>query len=129
MSPEDHVSTYLQRALSILRDAGAEISRLGPQTSLTEALHLIASTALQLIDTQPDDNANTVIYTCDPITGAFETRSRVSAGEGDRPLIDDTPRPGGVGATALARRIRVLSYEEPDISFHPLKYEAGIRTD
>ena len=56
----------------ILRDAGAEISRLGPETSLREALQLIASTALQLIDTQPLDNANTVIYTCDPLTGAFE---------------------------------------------------------
>src|SRR5512143_3383345 len=127
-SLDDAANTYLQRALLILRDAGAEISRLGPQTSLIEALQLIASTALQLIDTQPADNPNTVIYTCDPITGAFEVRSRVSAGEGQRSLIDDTPRPDGVGATALARRTRVLSYEEPDIAFHPLKYEAGIRT-
>ena len=126
--PNNRDNSYLQRALLILRDAGAEISRLGPQTSLIEALHLIASTALQLIDTQPDDNANTVIYTCDPITGAFETRSRVSAGEGDRVLINDMPRSGGVGTTALARRSRVLSYEEPGIAFHPLKYEAGIRT-
>ena len=126
--PEDHANAYLQRALLILRDAGAEISRLGPQTSLAEALQLIASTALQLIDTRPADNANTVIYTCDPISGAFEARSRVSAGEGNRPLIDDTPRPDGVGATALARRTRVLSYEEPHIAFHPSKYEAGIRT-
>src|SRR5512139_2664479 len=116
--PEDHSSAYLQRALLILRDAGAEISRLGPQTSLAEALQLIASTALQLIDAQPDDNANTVIYTCDPITGAFEVRSRVSAGERNRPLINDSPRSNGVGATALARRVRVLSYEEPQIAFH-----------
>jgi GAF domain-containing protein len=128
IQPDDPANPYLQHALHILRDTGVEISRLGPQTSLAEALHLIASTALQLIDTQPGDNANIVIYTCDPITGAFETRSRVSAGEGDRPLVDDTPRPGGVGATALARRSRVLSYEEPHIAFHPLKYEAGIRT-
>ena len=125
---EDQSNTYVQRALMILRDAGAEISRLGPETSLREALQLIASTALQLIDTQPLDNANTVIYTCDPLTGAFELSSRVSAGEGERPLIDDTPRPNGVGATALARRSRVLSYEETNIAFHPLKYEAGIRT-
>lgn len=127
-TPDDHANTYLQRTLLILRDTGVEISRLGPQTSLTEALHLIASTALQLVDAQPGDNANTVIYTCDPITGAFEVRSRVSAGEGQHPLIADTPRTSGVGATALARRTRVLSYEEPDIAFHPLKYEAGIRT-
>ena len=125
---EDQSFSYVQRALMVLRDAGAEISRLGPETSLREALQLIASTALQLIDTQPVDNANTVIYTCDPLTGAFESSSRVSAGEGERPLIDDTPRPAGVGTTALARRSRVLSYEEPDIAFHPLKYDAGIRT-
>jgi hypothetical protein len=116
---DDHASTYLQRALLILRDAGAEISRLGPQTSLTEALYLIASTALQLIDSQPDDNANTVIYTCDPLSGAFELRSRVSAGEGDRSLSDDAPRPDGVGATALARRTRVLSKKNPTSRFIP----------
>ena len=125
---EDQAYTYVQRALMILRDAGAEISRLGPETSLREALQLIASTALQLIDTQPLDDANTVIYTCDPLTGAFEVPSRVSAGEGERPLTNDTPRPNGVGATALARRSRVLSYEETNIAYHPLKYEAGIRT-
>ncbi len=126
--PEDHASIYVQRALMILRDAGAQISRLGPDTSLAEALQLIASTALQLIDTQSLDNPNIVIYTCDPLTGAFEISSRVSAGEGDHPLADDAPRPDGVGATTLARRSRVLSYEEPDIAFHPSKYRAGIRT-
>ncbi len=128
MPPDDHASRYVQRALMILRDAGAEISRLGPDTSLAEALQLITSTALQLIDTQPLDNPNTVIYTCDPLTGAFELSSRVSAGEGDHPQVDDAPRPDGVGATALARRSRVLSYEEPGIAFHPSKYQAGIRT-
>ena len=112
----------------ILRDAGAEISRLGPETSVAEALQLIASTALQLIDTQPCDNPNIVIYPCDPLTGAFELRSRVSAGEGDHPLIDDAPRANGVGAMVLARRSRVLSYEEPDIAFHPSKHREGIRT-
>ena len=38
------------------------------------------------------------------------------------------PRANGVGATALLRRARVLSYEENGIPLHPLKYQAGIRS-
>jgi len=120
--------TYVQNALMILRDAGVEINRLGPQTSLIEALQLIAETALRLIDSNPLDQANAVIYTYDATQGCFDPNSRVSAGEGDTPLIGDTPRSNGVGTTSLARRARVLSYEESGITFHPLKYQAGIRT-
>lgn len=120
--------TYVQNALMILRDAGVEINRLGPQTSLIEALQLIAETALRLIDSNPFDQANAVIYTYDATQGCFDPNSRVSAGEGATPLIGDTPRSNGVGTTSLARRARVLSYEESGITFHPLKYQAGIRT-
>lgn len=119
---------YVHNALMILRDAGVEINRLGPDTSLIEALQLIAKTALRLIDSTPLDHANVVIYTYDAAQGCFDPDSRVSAGEGGAPLSGDTPRPNGVGATALARRSRVLSYEESDIAFHPLKFQAGIRT-
>lgn len=111
-------------ALALLRDAGAEINRLGPEASLTEALQLITATAVRLIG----DEARAVIYTYDAARRTFEPDSRVSAGEGDAPLVGDVPRPDGVGATALARQMRVLSYEEPSIAFHPLKYQAGIRT-
>ena len=52
----------------------------------------------------------------------------MAAGEGPAPLLGDTPRPDGMGATALARRERVLSYEEVTLTFHPLKFGAGIRT-
>jgi GAF domain-containing protein len=117
-----------QTALGLLRDAGAEINRLGPGTSLAEALQLVAETAVRLVSSNPADGAAAVIYTYDAERGAFDSRSRVSAGEGDAPLVGDTPRPNGVGATALARRARVLSYEERGITFHPLKYRAGIRT-
>jgi len=117
-----------QTALGILRDAGSEINRLGPETSLTEALQLIAETAVRLIGSDPADRATAVIYTYDATLGDFDPRSRVSAGEGDRRTMGDTPRPNGVGATALARRSRVLSYEESGITFHPLKYQSGIRT-
>jgi GAF domain-containing protein len=115
-------------ALGILRDAGAEINRLGPETSLREALQLIAETAVRLIGSNPRDGATAVIYTYDAAQGVFDRESRVSAGEGAQPLLGDTPRPEGVGATALARQTRVLSYEESGITFHPLKYQAGIRT-
>jgi GAF domain-containing protein len=123
-----HNPAYVRKALTILRDAGAQISRLEPGTALSEALFLIVQTALQLLDSLADDNANAVIYTYDAAQDNFDPDSRVSAGEGAAPLIGDRPRSNGVGATALARRSRVLSYEESTIAFHPLKYQAGIRT-
>lgn len=124
-----HDQTYVQNALLIVRDAGAEINRIGPETSLTEALQLIATTAVRLIrGAGATDEARVVIYTYDATRGEFDPASRVSAGEGHTPLLGDVPRSYGVGATALARRSRVLSYEEPSIELHPLKYQAGIRT-
>ncbi len=109
-------------ALDLLRDAGARINRLGPDTSLGEALQLIAETAVKLIA----PGAAAVIYTYDAAAGAFDPASRVAAGEA-APLVGDVPRPDGVGATALRQRSRVLSYES-GLPFHPLKYQAGIRT-
>lgn len=124
-----HDQAYVQNALLIVRDAGAEINRIGPDTSLTEALQLIATTAVRLIrGAGAADEARVVIYTYDAARGEFDPASRVSAGEGRAPLLGDVPRSYGVGATALARRSRVLSYEEPGIELHPLKYQAGIRT-
>ena len=120
--------TYVSDALLILRDAGAEINRIDDDTSLVEALQLIAATAIRLVNAADGDNVRAVIYTYDADTGQFDPDSRVSAGEGDSPIIGDVPRSDGVGATALARRSRVLSYEENSIPLHPLKYEAGIRS-
>ena len=115
-------------ALGILRDAGSRINQLGPDTSLAEALQLIAGTAVRLVGADPDDCASAVIYTFDSDEGQFDPRSRVSAGEGQAPPLGDVPRSQGMGATALARRARVLSYEEHSLRFHPLKYEGGVRT-
>ncbi|MBI3242599.1 MAG: hypothetical protein HYZ49_09940 [Chloroflexi bacterium] len=114
-------------ALGILRDAGTTINRLGPETSLPEALQLIAQTAARLIGLDPADCPTAVIYTYDAARGAFDPNSRVSAGEGESPLLGDAPRPDGAGATALSRRSRVLSYEENGIAFHPLKRTTGRR--
>ena len=115
-------------ALGILRDAGSRINQLGPDTSLAEALLLIAGTAVRLVGADPDDSASAVIYTFDSVAGQFDPLSRVSAGEGSSPLLGDLPRPEGMGAHALARRARVLSYEEHSLRFHPLKYQEGVRT-
>jgi GAF domain-containing protein len=115
-------------ALAILRDAGSRVNHLGPDTSLPEALQLIAETAVQLTGADPADRASAVIYTYDAARAAFDPASRVSAGEGEAPVSGDLPRPTGMGATALARRQRVLSYEEHGLAYHPLKFQAGIRT-
>jgi len=109
-------------ALDLLREAGARINRLGPDTSLRDALQLIADTAVKLIGPE----AAAVIYTYDAARGAFDPTSRVSAGE-QAPVVGDVPRGDGVGATAIRRKARVLSYESGR-PFHPLKYQAGIRT-
>ena len=115
-------------ALGILRDAGSRINQLGPDTSLYEALQLIAETAVRLVGADPDDCASAVIYTFNSDQDRFDPQSRVSAGEGQAPPLGDVPRSRGMGATALARRARVLSYEEHSLRFHPLKYEGGVRT-
>ncbi len=115
-------------ALGILRDAGSRINQLGPDTSLAEALQLIAETAVRLVGADPADCASAVIYTFNSAAAQFDPQSRVSAGEGQAPLLGDRPRAQGMGAAALARRARVLSYEERSLRFHPLKYQGGVRT-
>src|SRR5260221_1073689 len=113
-------------ALGILRDAGSRINQLGPDTTLFEALQLIAETAVRLVGADPDDRASAVIYTYNAELGQFDPNSRVSAGEGQAPSVSDAPRSQGMGAAALGRRARVLSYEEHSLRFHPLKYAGGV---
>ncbi|MBP7692004.1 MAG: GAF domain-containing protein [Anaerolineales bacterium] len=115
-------TTNWPAALDLLRDAGTRINRLAPDTSLTDALRLIAETVVRLMGA----GAAAVIYTYDAARGTFDPASRVAAGEAV-PLSGDVPRPEGVGATALRTRTRVLSYES-GLPFHPLKLQAGIRT-
>lgn len=120
-------------ALDLIRQAGSRFNRLGAQTSLPEALRLIAETAVQLIG----PGASAVIYLFDAERNAFDRHSRVSAGEaqavtrelqrGGSAAGDDYPRPNGVGMAAIRSRDRVLSYESGR-PFHPLKHAAGIRT-
>jgi GAF domain-containing protein len=110
------------RALDLLRSAGARLNRIGPETTLREALQVIADAAVELVGGE----TAAVIYTYDAARGAFDPGSRVSAGERS-PLVGDVPRADGVGAEAIRTRQRVLSYES-GLPFHPLKHRAGIRT-
>src|SRR5436190_23617208 len=84
-------------ALGILRDAGSRINQLGPDTSLPEALQLIAETVVRLVGADPQDCASAVIYTFDSDAGKFDPHSRVSAGEGQAPPLGDVPRSQGMG--------------------------------
>ena len=120
------MTTNWPHALDLLRSAGARINRIGPETTLREALQVIADTAVELIGDESGDEAAAVIYTYDAARGAFDPGSRVSAGE-RAPLVGDVPRAEGVGATAIRTGQRVLSYES-GLPFHPLKHRAGIRT-
>jgi GAF domain-containing protein len=86
-------------------------------------LRLIVESAIQVLP-----GASAVIYTYDQGRGAFDSISRVSAGEHTVPVPGDEPRPQGMGMRAITQRRRVISYEEPDLDIHPIKVDAGART-
>ena len=73
----DQAAHDWRAALDLIRQAGSRFNRLGAQTSLPEALRLIAETAVQLIG----PGASAVIYLFDAERNAFDKYSRVSAGE------------------------------------------------
>ena len=119
----DRADPRLLEVLTRLNQIGAAINRISPRdTGVQETLRLIVESATRVVP-----GASAVIYTCDPETGTFDPPSRVSAGEPDGAIPQDTPRPGGIGARAIRERRRVLSYEEPDLDIHPAKVQAGAR--
>jgi len=125
-------------ALGSLNRIGAAINRLSyqddPGSGGTDAvsgtnadrvaatLELIVSSAIQVLP-----GASAVIYAYDPQQRSFDLGSRVSAGEPGDASLDDAPRREGIGARAIARRRRVLSYEEADLSIHPAKRRTGAK--
>jgi signal transduction histidine kinase len=111
-------------ALASLNQIGASINRIGPgdRVSVEATLHLIAESAIKVVP-----GASAVIYTYDPARRAFDSASRVSAGEWSSPAPGDEPRPNGMGMRAIEQRRRVLSYEEHDLEVHPIKVQAGAR--
>lgn len=118
-------------ALSSLNQIGAAINRLTPRGGADGAdatdrvratLRLIVESATKVLP-----GASGVIYAYDQERRAFDLGSRVSAGGLERAVEDDEPRPRGIGARAISRHRRVISYEEQDLSIHPAWVNAGAR--
>ena len=122
MSTQANTHPRLLDALASLNQISATINRIGPgdQTSVEATLHLIAESAIKVLP-----GASAVIYTYDQAQRIFDPTSRVSAGEQTDPIPGDEPRPDGMGKRAIGQRRRILSYEERDLSVHPIKVDAG----
>lgn len=111
-------------ALASLNQISATINRISPgdPVSVEATLRLIAESAIKVMP-----GASAVIYTYDQAQNVFDPASRVSTGEQTDPVPGDEPRPDGMGMRAISQRRRILSYEEPDLSVHPIKVDAGAR--
>jgi GAF domain-containing protein len=122
MPTETDIHPRLLDALASLNQISATINRIGPgdQVSVETTLRLIAQSAIKVVP-----GASAVIYTFDQTQRVFDPVSRVSAGERADPVPGDKPRPDGMGMRAIGQRRRVLSYEERDLSVHPIKVDAG----
>ena len=116
------VDPRLLDALASLNQISAAINRIGPrdQVSVERTLRLIAESAIKVVP-----GASGVIYTYDQARRCFDPTSRVSAGEQADPVPGDEPRPDGMGKRAISQRRRILSYEEHNLSVHPIKVGAG----
>jgi GAF domain-containing protein len=121
-------STYLIRALAILREAADAIDRISPDNSDADVMRLITETAIRLVEPREGDFPSAVMYAYDRERAAFDPNSRTGAGERETPPEPDSPRADGLGAHAVRFRKRVLSYEEPSIPPHPVILRSGIRT-
>lgn len=115
----------LLEALAHLNQIGSAVNQLGADdlASVQTVLSMIVESAAEVV---PGSSA--VLYTYNEREGSFDKNSRVSAEEKGAPLGDDFPRPDGLGARAVQRRARVLSYEEPDCSINPAKAAAGAQS-
>jgi len=122
MPNESDTHPRLLDALASLNQISASINRISPgdQVNVEATLRLIAGSAIKVVP-----GASAVIYTYDQIQRVFDPTSRVSAGEQTDPVPGDEPRPDGMGTRAISQRRRILSYEERDLSVHPIKVDAG----
>ena len=121
-----NADSRLLEALASLNQVGAVINRIGPgereHVSMETTLRLIAESAIKVV---PGSSA--VMYTYDQAGPDFDPSSRVSAGEWQAPILDDIPRPDGMGMRAIGQRRRILSYAERGLKIHPSKVRAGAR--
>jgi GAF domain-containing protein len=117
-------NSHLHKILSRLNQIGSAINlgASGGLENLQDTLRLIVDSATEVV---PDSSA--IIYTYDTKRGAFNLDSRVSSELNYDPDTDDTPRPNGIGAYAIATKKRVLSYEQEELNIHPAKVAAGAK--
>ncbi len=118
------VAPRLLEAFAHLNQIGSAINQLDPDNlaRIQTVLRMIVDSATEVV---PGSSA--VLYPFDEVKGIFDRQSRVSAGEKTDLGLDDTPRQDGLGARAVARKQRVLSYEEPDLGIHSAKVSMGAR--
>ncbi len=122
--PSPKADPRLLEALASLNEIGATINQIGLDgtISVESTLKLIVQSAIKVVP-----RASAVIYTYDSAKEDFVHSSRVSVGGLDQSDSGDEPRPDGLGLRAISQRRRVLSYEEKDISIHPVRAKAGAR--
>lgn len=115
----------LVEVLTSLNQIGARINQISLRDSTNDATSVerIVESATRVVP-----GASAVIYTFDGTQRTFDPASRVSAGEWVAPVPGDEPRPDGMAMRAISQRHRVLSYEERDLTIHPIKAEAGAKT-
>jgi signal transduction histidine kinase len=128
--PPNEADFRLLEALASLNQISGTINRIGSDVVISSAdsLQLIVESAIHVV---PGSSA--VIYTFNETRGVFEVGSRVSS-EPEKPeillssdIIDDQPRPNGIGMRTVQRRRSVLSYEETDLDVHPYHASLGVR--
>lgn len=114
----------LLEAFAHLNKIGSAINQLDPDdlASIQTVLRMIVNSATEVV---PGSSA--VLYPYDESKTVFDHASRVSAGEEPIPGLDDSPRLDGLGARAVARKQRVLSYEEPGLEINAAKVSMGAR--
>ncbi len=107
--------------LSNLNQIRLAINRIGSDgmANVEATLQRIVESATQVV---PDTSA--VIYTYNKALAELDPASRVSSGIGDWSISDDMPRPDSLGRLATVQGIRVLSYEEADLTLHPARVDA-----
>ena len=115
----------LYEALASLNEIGATINQIGHDgmVSVEATLSLIVASAIKVVP-----SASAVIYIYDVDQEKFIRDSRVSAGNEALLKAGDEPRQNGLGRLAITRRRRVLSYEEKDVTIHPVLNKLGART-
>lgn len=110
------------QALARVNAIGAGINRIswGDAAGVDATLRLIVESAIEMV---PD--ASAVIYIYDKERQALDPISRVAAGPQAAALMEDAPRPDGIGARAIGQRRPILSYQEEDLQIHPAQRATG----